>query len=231
LLERRTTRAPATPASIYPPREDTALLRPFARAGRGGWLADVGTGSGALALAAARAGDRVVATDRNPAALAALHRTATADRLRIAVVRTDLLSGLRRFDRIVANPPYLPTPPRSRDPDPWVNLALDGGPDGCRVTARFLARLPHHLRPGGRAFLLVSSLQSADRLKSLRDRWVRRGGRVRSVARRALEGEVLAVWELRPPTPGSRATAAPTRGGRSTRGTSSRSRAPRTGAA
>src|SRR5580658_8027864 len=97
-------------SSVYPPREDTELLRPFASGPAGSWLLDLGTGNGALALAAARHGVRVVATDLNRSALRALAEIARREALPLLALRTDLSDGVRRVDRVVSNPPYLPTP-------------------------------------------------------------------------------------------------------------------------
>ncbi len=214
----------STPPAVYPEREDTLLLVPFARAGPGRSVLDLGTGNGRLALEAARSGSTVVATDRNPEALRALRARALAERLRLEVVRTDLARGTGRFDRIVANPPYLPTSPAERDPDPWVNLALDGGPDGCRILRAIATGLPRHLRVGGRAYVLTSDRQDRRSLATIRARWRGRGGTVRVVARRPLEGEGLEVWEFAS-GPG-RGTASRRRGrvGRPRRGTGGRPR-------
>ncbi|MGA8543068.1 MAG: HemK2/MTQ2 family protein methyltransferase [Thermoplasmata archaeon] len=182
---------------VYPPREDSLLLLPFARVARGSSLLEVCAGSGVAALDAARSGARVVATDLNPWALAALRRRARDEALSVDVVRTDLAAGLGRFDRILANPPYLPTPPELRDPDPWHNLALDGGPDGCRVTARLVESLPDHLAPSGSACVVFSSLQSPEGVAAIRERWSLVGPVPEVVARRALEGERLEVWRFR----------------------------------
>jgi release factor glutamine methyltransferase len=216
----RTAGADAEPlpvGSIYPPREDTYLLLPFARVRAGTSVLEVGTGSGAVALAAARAGARVVATDKNPYALRRLRSLARQERLEVAVVRTDLANGLGRFDRVLANPPYLPTGPGQNDPDRWHSLAVDGGPDGCATTARLVASLEDHLAPGGTAYLVASTVQSAARLRSIWGGWRARGGAVRRVAARPLEGERLEVYrlEVRPTrcaTPRAPRTRGPRRG-------------------
>ena len=189
--------------SVYPPREDSFLLVPFAAVASGTSLIEVGAGSGLAALEAARRGARVVATDRNPEALRQLRARALAERLDLSVVRTDLAAGLGRFDRLLSNPPYLPTRPEERDPDRWTNVALDGGLDGCRVLARLVHDLPDHLAPGGAAYVVGSSLQAGRALAAIVAEWKDRGGDQEVVADRWLEGERLFVWRfsLRDRTP------------------------------
>ena len=189
--------------SVYPPREDSFLLVPFAAVASGTSLIEVGAGSGLAALEAARRGARVVATDRNPEALRLLRARALAERLDLSVVRTDLAAGLGRFDRLLSNPPYLPTRPEERDPDRWTNIALDGGLDGCRVLARLVHDLPDHLAPGGAAYVVGSSLQAGRALAAIVAEWKDRGGDQEVVADRWLEGERLFVWRfsLRDRTP------------------------------
>ncbi len=212
-----------TDGYVYPAREDSALLAAAARAGPGRRVLEIGVGSGVAALVAARSGAApVVVTDRNPHALRRVRARARAEGLPIAPVRTDLARGLGRFDRVLANPPYLPTRPGERDPDPLVNLALDGGPDGCRVLARILRDLPTHLAEGGRAYVVVSSLQAAKRRRRLAAGWRRGGGRLAVVDTRRFEGERLWLWELtvrrRPPAGGrTRRSARGTRGRRRSR--------------
>lgn len=195
MLARHTASGPAE-ERVYPTREDTELLIPFARRAAGLSVVEIGVGSGAVALAAARAGARVVGTDRNPHALRVTRARARSAGVALDLVRTDLAHGLGPFDRLLANPPYLPTRPRDRDPDRWHHLALDGGPDGWRVAARIVRSLPRWLAPHGRAYLVVSSLQDARRGARLRAAWSRRGGTVRVVAERVLPGERLWVWEF-----------------------------------
>lgn len=183
----------ADPDPIYPPREDSWLLVPYARVPRGTSVLEIGAGRGIAALAAARCGARVVATDRNPHALRALRRSASAEHLELETVRTDLARGLGRFDRILANPPYLPTAPEDRDPDRWHNLALDGGPQGTTATERILTQLSEHLAPHASAYIVGSSLQDPDAMRRLLDRWRAGGGLQELLASRRLDGETLEV--------------------------------------
>lgn len=171
---------------------------------------EVGCGRGLASLVSARHGARkVVATDLNPYALRLLAQRARHERLPIDVVRTDLMAGIGRVDLVLSNPPYLPTTRPQRDPNPWQNLALDGGPDGCKVTARLLGSLANHLAPGGRAYVVVSSRQSPRRLQQIRAQWRRDGGVGRTVAQERWGTERLSVWRL---SRGSRRIARSTRG-------------------
>jgi len=194
----REASAPAPPAdgTIYPLREDTRLLLPFARVRAGTSFLEIGCGQGEASMIAAHAGAFVIATDRNPTALRSLRRRAQAESLPIHPVLTDLACGLGRFDRILANPPYLPVPDQGRDPNSWFDLTTDGGPDGCSTTARLFEAFPEHLRGAGSAYLLVSTLQAPERLAELFGAWKGAGRRATEVASRTLEGERLDVWEL-----------------------------------
>jgi len=73
-------------------------------------IADVGTGTGAIALALKqeRPDASVVATDASPDALALARENAEANALDVRFVEADLLAGLEgRFDLVVSNPPYV----------------------------------------------------------------------------------------------------------------------------
>lgn len=190
-------RRPTT--EVYPPREDSFLLLPFAVVPRRSSVLEVGCGTGLAAREAARAGARVVATDLNRAALDDLRAAARAEGLAIECVRTDLARGLGRFDRVLANPPYLPTRPEELDPDAGVNLALDGGTDGCRVLARLVDVLPGHLAANGEAYVVVSSLQDETVRTALWREWRAGGGTASVAAVRELEGERLEVLRLARP--------------------------------
>ncbi len=100
------------------PRPETevvvrALPRPPARALEAPRVLDVGTGSGAIALAIAdeHPGARVVAVDRSEDALALARENLARSGLggRVELRRGDLLDGLEGpFDLVVSNPPYVP---------------------------------------------------------------------------------------------------------------------------
>jgi release factor glutamine methyltransferase len=73
-------------------------------------IVDVGTGTGAIALALKheRPDARVTATDRSATALTLAHENARANELEIELVEADLLDGLGGpFDLVVSNPPYV----------------------------------------------------------------------------------------------------------------------------
>ena len=125
---------------------------------------DVGTGSGAvaLALAAERPGLRVVAGDVDPAAVALARRNARALGLPLDVVRSDLLAhprlarAARQAAVLVANLPYLPEADRAALPAElaWERAAaLFAGPDGLREARRLRAQAWRALQPGAAVWL------------------------------------------------------------------------------
>jgi release factor glutamine methyltransferase len=120
-------------------------------------VADLGTGSGAiaLALAAERPQARIVATDQSPAALAVARRNAV--RLGIAHVefrQGDWCAPLAGefFDLIVANPPYVAaTDPHWRQGELRFEppAALISGPDGLDALRIIIAQAREVLKSGG----------------------------------------------------------------------------------
>ncbi len=134
-------------------------------------VADIGTGSGALAIALATYLPQalVYATDISPEALdvAAINcrRHGVADR--VTLLQGDLLRPLPGLvDVLVANPPYVrqrdmsSLAPEIHDHEPAV--ALEGGRDGLEVVRRLLPQTPGKLRPGGALFMEVGYDQGAE---------------------------------------------------------------------
>jgi release factor glutamine methyltransferase len=132
-------------------------------------LADIGTGSGVLAitLALERPGLEVVAIEISADTLALARENAVAQGVddRITWLQTDLLSGVDTdFDFLVANLPYIPSAemaglPREVRHDP--PLALDGGPDGLDVIRRLIGEAPSHLKPGAGLLLEIGISQAS----------------------------------------------------------------------
>jgi len=146
---------------VYPPAEDTYLLldAALAEASPEDLVLEIGSGRGILSVELAPKVRRLIVTDINPHAI-----RVTIDRARasgvactIEFVRADLFRGISEsFDLVLFNPPYLPTNPEERTGQ-WIDYALDGGANGRETVERFLKDLRTHLRPGGRALLLISS--------------------------------------------------------------------------
>lgn len=142
----------------------------------GPWrCADVGTGSGCIAitLAIECPTARIMATDISMAALRLARvngaHHAVGDRVRF--VRCDLLRGIRgSFDLVCANLPYVPSESldgllaAKREP----RVALDGGPDGQDPIRRLLADLPGLLAPSGVALLEIEARQGLEALAAAR---------------------------------------------------------------
>jgi len=121
-----------------------------------GSILDLCTGSGCLAILAARAfpAARVDASDISADALAVAGRNVRRHRLegRIRLVLADLFTGLAKYDLVVANPPYVSTPAMRKLPAEYRHepgLALGGGSDGLHFASRILLEAAHHLKPRG----------------------------------------------------------------------------------
>jgi release factor glutamine methyltransferase len=132
--------------------------------GEGLQIADIGTGSGCIAVALAKElpAATIHATDISPAALSVASRNATRHSLesRIHFVERNLLEGVpNHFDLIVSNPPYVGRREKEtlerevRDHEP--ELALYGGEEGYEFYAELITLSAAYLKPGG---LLVLEL-------------------------------------------------------------------------
>jgi release factor glutamine methyltransferase len=134
-------------------------------------LADIGTGSGAIAIALAQNLPpdfaSLYATDISAEALAVAATNLAHHRLedRVTLQEGDLLAPLPppAGDCLVANLPYLA--PGRAEPGVFCyepTLALDGGPDGLDLYRRLIAQASRWLRPGGALFLEIEPHQARD---------------------------------------------------------------------
>ncbi|MGR8007034.1 HemK2/MTQ2 family protein methyltransferase [Streptomyces hypolithicus] len=169
-----TTAAPPPPdfgavftlPGVYAPQDDTLLLAEAMRRegiSAGTSVLDVCTGSGVLAVYAARLGARVTAVDIGRRAVLTARMNALLARRRVTVCRSDLLSSLpgRSFDVVVSNPPYVPAPglalPRRGPARAW-----DAGRDGRVLVDRICDAAPAALRPHGVLLMVHSALTGSD---------------------------------------------------------------------
>jgi methylase of polypeptide subunit release factors len=156
-------------------------------------VADLGTGSGILALAAARAGaSSVMALDINPKAAWAASENARLNGLgdRITAVCSNLFSAVipgPLFDVILSNPPYFPGEPRD-----LADRAWHSGPDHRDIVQLFIQGR-ERLAPGGRMYVLFSSKADLTLLGSMIERAQLRA---RPVSERSIVIDSFVVYEL-----------------------------------
>jgi release factor glutamine methyltransferase len=142
-----------TPAVLIP-RPETELLVDIALAREPASIVDLGTGSGAIALAIKRhlPAARVIATDASAAALEVAKRNAVRFGLEIELRHGRWFEPLagERFEAVVSNPPYV----MLNDPHlPGLQFeprfAFESGPDGLDAIRVLAREAPQYLLPGG----------------------------------------------------------------------------------
>jgi release factor glutamine methyltransferase len=157
--------------AVLVPRPETEHLLEFAldfmKIHPQGTVADIGTGSGALAitLAAHYPQATVYATDISSEALAIARLNAEQHDVTVTFLQGDLLLPLvernLKADLLLANLPYIPSGEllnlsvSRHEP----HLALDGGPDGLNLIRRLLAQAPQVMSPGGMMLLEIGADQ------------------------------------------------------------------------
>ena len=135
-------------------------------------ICDVGTGSGIIAVCAAKylPQSHVTAIDLSPAALEVARRNAERHQVadRVTFIESNLFAavpGEARFDAVVSNPPYVSTtemanlPPDVKDYEP--RIALEAGNEGTTVIAPLFTQAAERLNPGGALIIEVSPMIAA----------------------------------------------------------------------
>ncbi|MCD8241274.1 MAG: peptide chain release factor N(5)-glutamine methyltransferase [Lachnospiraceae bacterium] len=164
---------------VLVPRQDTEILveeclrsvRPSMR------VLDLCTGSGCILLSILKLAEGVkgVGTDLSERALDLARKNGKRLGMEAAWLQSDLFERVEgRFDRIVSNPPYIPTEvigtlePEVREHEPYE--ALDGGADGLDFYRKITEQSPHCLRESGMLFMEIGYDQ-ADAVRALMEKY------------------------------------------------------------
>jgi len=168
---------------MYEPQEDSFLLLKHIRHYSHGHVLDMGTGSGILAIEAAKKASKVIAADIDNDAIA--HLKKKIHNKKITFIVSDLFSNIKdKFDLIIFNPPYLPS-------TNVKHIDLDGGRNGTEIIERFLKQSKKHLKDNGKILLLCSSLN-----KDIEKLFKKHDYRYNKIDEAPLFFEKLFVWEL-----------------------------------
>jgi release factor glutamine methyltransferase len=160
-------------ARVLVPRPDTETLVEWAlevlRDRAAPRVMDLGTGSGAIALAirSARPDAQVVGIDQSEGALEVAASNARRLKLSVRFRKGRWLEGAERYDLIVSNPPYIAAAdPHLADLRHEPQDALIAGRDGLDDLRAIVAAAPAHLEPGG-WLLLEHGWQQAEAVRRL----------------------------------------------------------------
>ncbi|MFX0078010.1 MAG: HemK2/MTQ2 family protein methyltransferase [Candidatus Hermodarchaeota archaeon] len=152
---------------VYEPADDTFMLCANLCISLGDTMLEVGTGCGLVAIVAAKAGARVVATDQSALAIqnakknVALHNLDSLVEIRQGDLFDPIQPG-EKFSLLTFNPPYLPG---TKD-DPAFDPAWSGGEKGYEITAKFIAHCSRYLHADGRLLLIQSSLSEPEHIQT-----------------------------------------------------------------
>jgi release factor glutamine methyltransferase len=156
---------------VYEPAEDTYLILENLSITPQDLILEIGTGCGVIALECARQGADVLCTDINPYAVMLVQKNYTNNQKLLKgsfeVREGDLFEIILKkevFDKIIFNPPYLPTTEQDHT-ERWFDMATDGGKDGLMVINRFLYHLKKYLSQKGKAYFIVSSLADQKKME------------------------------------------------------------------
>jgi release factor glutamine methyltransferase len=169
---------------------DSELMARSIDVPEGASVLDMGTGTGILAIIAAKNAKHVLASDISDEALACANHNIKASGLqeKITVRRSNLFRNIPwKFDVIIFNIPFN----NSREPtDTLERTVFD---KDAKLLIRFLSKVRQHLNPGGKSIISSSSFSMYDVL----DTHARKTGLVpKRIAEKKMHGDVFYVYEL-----------------------------------
>ncbi len=160
---------------------------------------DLGTGSGRIALTAARAGAITTACDVNPAAVECAARNSERNKHRITAVLSDQFDALpSHFDVIAINPPYY-----DRDPSTPAEHAFLAG-EGHRYFVRLFPALAERIHKGSDVFMVLSEDLDLERIRRIASTSALGSRPVRRMKR---WGETTTVFHIVPASADARSSA------------------------
>jgi len=154
-----------THSQVYVPAEDTYLLACNIEVNRLCDVLEIGTGTGIIAIIAAKKANKVTATDINPHAIdCAVKNLITNKTYNVELRKGDLFEPVEggKFDLILFNTPYLPSNEEEQIDDE-LDAAWNGGLNGRDVIDRFIDDVKDYLKPDGKVQLVQSSLSDNER--------------------------------------------------------------------
>jgi release factor glutamine methyltransferase len=161
-------------------------------AGKANRVLEIGTGTGVVALSAARFAEHVVATDVNPQAILCALQNAESNGYtgKVTVLQGDMFAPVagQRFDAILCNPPYL----RGLRHSP-VEIAYFAG-ENLELISRLATEAPGYLQAGGAMYCVFGDAGDVRLLVELVER---EGWSAECVARREIPSEGLSIWRFR----------------------------------
>lgn len=136
----------------FPPHFGGLLLANHIPACKGWDVLDLGTGTGFLAVLAAKGGaKRVVATDLLQSCVECARENVVLNNVElcVSVKKGSLFAPVKgqKFDVVFANVPIMPAPPGKRARDP-MSVGRDGGPDGREILFKVIQQAPKYMRRG-----------------------------------------------------------------------------------
>ena len=184
-------------STVLVPRSDTETVveaaLDFLKSRDKPCIVDIGTGSGAIALALAKElpEAEVLAIDISEKALRTAKRNARRNNLRIRFLRCDILepgiaNTMPMFDAVCSNPPYIPSDeidslqPEVSDYEP--RIALDGGKDGLDFHRAIAVFAEKRLKKGGRVFIETAAGQAEKVQEMYNNTWLKYIGVRRDLA-------------------------------------------------
>jgi len=186
---------------VYEPSEDTFQLIESIKVKKGENIFEIGTGTGIISLECCRKGANVLCSDINPYAVDLTKNNYENNKEYLIgcfeIRQGDLFTVLESnesFNKIIFNPPYLPTKPEERIGESgWFDKAVDGGIDGLKIIEKFIEGLSKHLSKKGFVYFVFSSLPDRDKLEKI---IIKNNFNFKIVNSNRYDGEIIDIYCL-----------------------------------